>query len=206
MGHIGKLGGCPGGGQVGPFPQQGLAADAGHGGFDGGVAQIELGLVEPGLGFIDRRLGGLDGPDGVVQVALAGGILFGQGLDPVQVGLGGPELGLPVFHFPLGGVHLGLEGLLVHLEHDLPFLHHFAFPVEDFFQESGHPGHDLHLVGARGLGHKFHGCRYGLRGYGQDRHLLGRRRGLRRFLLPAGHGNQKDKDPDSDRQRSRPAN
>ena len=49
--------------------------------------------------------------EGVVEVALAGGVEGGQRLDPVEIGLGGPQLGFAAGHFPFGGGDLGLDSL-----------------------------------------------------------------------------------------------
>ncbi len=72
------------------FPICALArpGDAVNGGDDPGEIQIELGLVNGGLGGKHRRAGRLFRADGVVEVFLADGVLIGKWSDPGQVGLG----------------------------------------------------------------------------------------------------------------------
>ena len=107
----------------------GKAGDAVHGGSDPGEPQIELGLVDGGLGGEYRRAGRLLRADGVVEVLLADGVLFGKGLDPCQVCLGRRPAGLLGLELALSLIQGRLEGARVDLEEDLPCLHEVAFPV-----------------------------------------------------------------------------
>ena len=107
----------------------GQARDAVHGGGHLGETQIELGLVDFGLGGEHRRAGRLFRADGIVEVFLADGILIGKGFDPGQVGLGRCPACLLGLELPLCLIQGRLEGARVDLEEDLPRPHEIAFLV-----------------------------------------------------------------------------
>ena len=86
-----------------------------------------------------------------------------------------------------------LEGLGVHLEHDLTQLDDAAFGVEPFVQEAVHAGTHLHLLGTGGAADELEGDGRVARLDLDDAHLGRRRR--RRFRFAAageeeGEGSQ----------------
>ena len=97
----------------------------------------------------------------------------------------GPQPGLLFRQRTLGRVELRLEGLGVHLEHDLAELDDAAFGVEPLVQETVHTRTNLHLLRTGGAADKFEGDRP-VAGLDLDDSHLGRRRRWRFRFSAAG--------------------
>ena len=122
---------------------------------DGGVREVELCGLDAGGGLLERCLGGLLLAGRIVEVFLRQRIELDQWLDALQIGKRsvvcrfGARLSGP------GAIELHDEGLLVHLEQDLPGLDHRPFCIALFVKKAADPRNDADLLGALRQRHKF---------------------------------------------------
>ncbi|EJX06858.1 hypothetical protein EVA_05033 [gut metagenome] len=116
---------------------------------DDGIAQFQFGLVQVGAAHAHRCFGGLVGSNGIVQVQLAGRILFIQRSDTFQVALGLQRLCLVLLQLGASLVCLGAVLVLVDDEQHLVLVHVGTFGKLHLFQIAFHTGtHFDELLGA----------------------------------------------------------
>ena len=101
--------------------------DAVHRRGDAGEVEIELGLLDRGLGRGNLRLGGEVGLHGVIQLLLADRLVLGQGPVALHVLLGLAQLGLGLGQLGLGAGQRRLEGARIDFEEQVAAVHPPAF-------------------------------------------------------------------------------
>jgi hypothetical protein len=82
----------------------GVARHPGNRRGNGRVAEIEFRRFNVGLGHLHGCRRGVDGAARIVEFLLAQGVGFGQRLDPIEVGLRGPQPRLLLGECALGCV------------------------------------------------------------------------------------------------------
>ena len=133
---------------------QRAAGDTGERRGDGGVAQVEVRLVDLRLRREDGRLGGVELALGAVEVGLRQRVLLGQRLHAAIGHFRGGKPRLLRLQLAARRVELRLERLRVELEHELALLDELAFPVRDAVEETRHARDDVDLARAFGLRHE----------------------------------------------------
>jgi len=132
------------------------ADQAGDGGADVAVAEVEEGGLDAGLGGEDAGFADLDGGLGVLEVLLRDGLLLDERLEAVDVLLVLAELGPGLGEGRLGRLHALAERAVIEAEERVALLHEGAVLVEDLLDEGLDAGADLDVLGgielADGLG------------------------------------------------------
>src|SRR5262249_30015427 len=190
--HVGELGAVGHRVDVGALALLRTARIPRHGGADGGVAEVQLGLAQLRLGGVHRRIRRVVVALRAVEVGARHRVLRGERLGAIEVGLRGGEARLLREHLALRRVELRLEGLRIELEQDLPLLDQLTLVGSDAIEEARESRHDFHAARALGLGDETDRLldRRGRRRHHAD---LGRRALRRRLLLRAAAGKSKRK-------------
>ena len=100
-------------------------------------------------------LGGIPLVTPVVHVRLGRGLLFHQLGEAVEFDLGMIQAGFLRQDLRLGLLQLGLIGVLLDEEEQLPLFHQVAVLEKDLFQIALHPGPELHRIDGLGIAGKF---------------------------------------------------
>ncbi len=181
-GNVGEIRAFRRGVDVRALPLQRAAGKPGDGRGDGRVAQVELRVLDLGIGRKDCCSGGVELALRLVEIRLRQCVLLGQRLDARIRGLRGNKPRLLRLQLALGAIQLRVERLGIEHEHDLALLDELALFVADAIQEAGDARDDVDLPRALGLGHEHGRVRNRRRRDGQHADL---RRGTRwrgRFL------------------------
>jgi hypothetical protein len=161
---------------------------------DPGVAKVERGLLDRGLGGVDLRARRVARREGVVQLALADRRLLGERQQARDVGVGLLEPGLRGSEVRLRVGKSGLERQRIDLVEEVTLAHERALGERHLVQVALDAGADLDVLRAARLADHFHEHRNVLLDHLGHVHL-GRRPRLLGGLLAArqaehGHGGQ----------------
>jgi hypothetical protein len=176
--QLGQNRGLPGPYEIARIHQPPIDAAA-EGGFDRGVAEVELGQLPLGLRRHEVCLCRIPLVPPVVYVHLGGGVLLEQRGVSIQLDLGIFHLSFLQQNGRLGLLQVVLVSILLNEEEQLVLFHQLPIPEEDLFQIPSNPGNQLHRIDGLGIAGQFQ-----ILGH-RPPHRLGdrNRRGRRRRLL-----------------------
>jgi hypothetical protein len=157
-----------------------------------GVAEIDPGKLQAGLGLDDVRLGRITLGPPLLDLRLGGGVLFQEGNLPVVFLAGAQQLGLGRCQLAIGLLHLGLVHILLDEEEQVALFHVVPVLEMDAGQKTLDPRVQLNLVHGLGVAGQIQVVGHRLLRRPAHRDRGWRRRDELVFLLVAtGRGNQR---------------